>query len=146
MSITDLDNEQYEILINCEKDSEDTSFNNIETYAKCVDVLDGDTCRIKFFYRDEISQISLRLYGINAPELRPKKGDRTVEDIENEKQLAILSKRKLTKMILNKIVYVKLKHYDKYGRTLANVYINKDDAKSINNIMVDKGYAIAYMI
>ena len=46
------DNKKLNNLLNSYKDDNDTSFDGLCTFAKCVDVYDGDTCRLKFYYRN----------------------------------------------------------------------------------------------
>jgi endonuclease YncB( thermonuclease family) len=140
-----MNNEQREILLKCKKDKQDTSFKGIKTYAKCVEVYDGDTCRLKFFYRNEITQCSVRLLGIDAPELEPKKIGRTPESIQKEKDAAKKARDELKSLIYtNNLVYVVFEDYDKYGRPLVTLYLNDKDEKSVNQIIIDKGYGINY--
>ena len=44
-------------------------------------------------------------------------------------------------MILNKIVFLELEEEDKYGRLLANIYI---DGLDLNEYLIEKNYAYRY--
>lgn len=84
------------------------------------------------------NRIKLRLYGINAPEIKP------LNNIPNRNEhikLAIDAKKYLSAQILNKIVRVEFLTNDKYGRPLGKIYLNKI---CLNDLMIEKGYAKNY--
>ena len=113
-------------------------FQDLELEAYCYNVHDTDTISILFKYKDDIIKYNIRISGIDAPELHSK--------ILNERELCIKGTEYLKNLILNKILKVKIKKTDKYGRLLAdlytldlypnNIYINKD--------LIDKGYCREY--
>lgn len=91
--------------------------------GKVIRVSDGDTILIQ----SGSQKIRVRMYGIDAPELKQNYG----ED----------SKNYLEKRILNKNVDVKVINEDKYGRKVGKVfYKNKD----INLEMIKTGNAWFY--
>lgn len=141
-----MNEEQKTILLKCVKSPHDTTFKGLETFAKCVDMHDGDTCRLKFFYRNEITQCPVRLLGIDTPELMPKKAGRTKESLKKEKMEALKAKNELSLLMgESKLVYVKFEEYDKYGRPLVTLYTSENTTeKSINQIMIEKGYGVSY--
>ena len=47
-------------------------------------------------------------------------------------------------MNTNQLVYIKCGEFDKYGRLLGTLFINKEDEKSINQLMIDEGYGYEY--
>ena len=109
-----------------------------EYQAKCVAVYDGDTCRIVFVYNGVLIKWSLRLIGINTPEIKDK-------DPETVKK-AIDSREFLKSLILNKIITVKINGFEKFGRLLGTVYLKQDDKDiNINKLMIDRGYAVSFM-
>lgn len=92
----------------------------------CISVYDGDTITIvkKFSINNEEPQFykySVRLSGINTPEIRTK-------DLI-EKKYGLLAKDKLTNLILNKMIKLEDISYDKYGRILAKVFIYDNNEK-----------------
>jgi endonuclease YncB( thermonuclease family) len=104
--------------------------------GKVIKVYDGDTITIasKLPYIDSvIYRFSVRLIGIDAPEI---KGSTDIE-----KTLAILSRDALHKLIFGKIVRLEDVGTEKYGRLLANVYL---DDINVSEWMIKNGYAIAY--
>ena len=44
----------------------------------------------------------------------------------------------------NQLVYIKCGGFDKYGRLLGTIYINKDDDKSVNDIMIENNHGYEY--
>ena len=104
--------------------------------GKVIKVYDGDTITIaaRLPYRDApISRFSVRLSGIDSPEIRTHNPD--------EKMSAIMSRDKLHDLIFDKIVTLRNVSLEKYGRILADVYLDK---LHINRWMLDNHYAIEY--
>jgi len=103
--------------------------------AKIISVYDGDTVTamvdLGFLHFQEMK---LRLYGIDTPELRGPERERGLEvrDI-------------LREMILDQEVIINSykDKQGKYGRYLANIFINGID---VNEWLVDNGHAVPYMI
>lgn len=115
------------------KDTPKFSFDNIETQAKVLKIYDTDTLTIAFIFNESPIKINIRLTGIDAPELK--------SDIDAEKQACILGRDKLKELLLDKIVNVKLYEFDKYGRVLADVYI---DEIHINQYLLKYNYVREY--
>ena len=62
-----------EQLINClDKNVECFNLKNLEFICKVTNVYDADTCRVVFFLNDKLIKYTLRLKGIDTPEIRPK--------------------------------------------------------------------------
>ncbi len=98
-----------------------SNFLNIYEPVHVDRIIDGDTI--------ESNKTSIRLLGINAPE----RGEYFYEE----------AKEFLEELILNQTVYLKYgkEKYDKYGRTLAYIYINREN---INLKLIENGYANYY--
>lgn len=104
--------------------------------GKVIKVYDGDTITIasKLPYKSSgMYRFSIRLRGIDSPEINSKN--------EIEKELALNSKKYLSDMILGEIVDLKNISTEKYGRILADVYI---DNVSVNKWMLDNKLAVPY--
>nr|DAK12763.1 MAG TPA: nuclease-like protein [Caudoviricetes sp.] len=91
---------------------------------KIIKFYDGDTITALTSQKEKIK---IRLYGIDAPELKQPFGK--------------ASKRHLIDLISNKSLNINEKGKDRYGRTLAVLYNGNQD---INAQMVIDGYAWAY--
>ena len=118
------------------------------TEGKVIKVYDGDTITIatKLPYNNNSSffrflpynnspffRFSVRLRGIDCPEIRTKN--------ENEKQCAKIAKELLSDHIYHKIVTLENVDYDKYGRILADVFL---DGKNITELLINKRLAVKY--
>lgn len=91
--------------------------------GKVVSIHDGDTITIL----QNKQQIKVRLFGIDAPELKQPYGKK--------------SKQFLANLIAGKVVEVEENGKDRYKRTIGLIYLNDKD---INAQMVANGYAWAY--
>lgn len=95
-------------------------------------VIDGDTVEAMVDLGFDVWKVmKLRLYGIDAPELK--------DDNLEIRQKAYDSKDYLEKLILNKNVKIESFGPDKYGRTLATIY---DGDCSINDLMIKNNMAV----
>lgn len=105
--------------------------------GKVIKVYDGDTITIASKYPgaedSPMYRFSVRLNGIDSAEI---KGKTFVE-----KERAILARDALSKMILNKIVILKNLSTEKYGRLLADVYL---EDLHLNAWMLEHNYAVPY--
>ena len=88
------------------------------------------------------------MYGYDSPEIR-KYGNNTLKP--GEKEAGLAAKRFLSQLILNKIVYLETKGFEKYGRLLANIYLINSkcicsDLKGtfINQYMIDNKHGYVY--
>jgi endonuclease YncB( thermonuclease family) len=106
------------------------------TEGQVIKVYDGDTITIAStlpIVNSPLYRFSVRLSGIDSAEIKSKNN--------NEKDLAKLARDKLSELILHKNVTLKNISTEKYGRILADVYL---DELCINNWMLDEGYAVEY--
>jgi endonuclease YncB( thermonuclease family) len=105
--------------------------------GKVVKVYDGDTitiaAKLLHFDNSPVYRFSVRLRGIDSPEMKTK--------FPIEKILADKSQKALSQFILHQIVYLTDVGMDKYGRILANVYLDK---VNISQWMLENGYAVPY--
>lgn len=104
--------------------------------GKVIKVYDGDTITIASVLpntTEPVYRFSVRLNGIDTPEIRGK--------TQEEKELAIHVRDELYSKIYGKMVTLKNVDIEKYGRMLADVYL---DDENINEWLVNKGYAIKY--
>lgn len=106
--------------------------------AKLTRVIDGDTLDLQVDLGFGMFQVHrFRLLGINAPEMH---GPSRKAGEDAKTALGLLLKEHAAGL---QIVTVKDKS-DKYGRYLATVYLGDDRSKSVNELMIDAGQAVAY--
>jgi micrococcal nuclease len=98
--------------------------------GKVLKVYDGDTITIGAVLYEVAYRFSVRLDGIDTPEMRGPQKDK-----------AILARDALSKLVLNQMVRLKNIGHEKYGRILADVYL---DDLHVNQWMKDQGHAVEY--
>ena len=104
--------------------------------GKVIKVYDGDTITIasKLLNTDNpIYRFSVRLNGIDSAEIKGKTA--------NEKRLAFEARDRLHELIYGKMIHLKNISTEKYGRILADVYL---DDLHVNQWMLDNGLAVPY--
>ncbi len=118
------------------------------TSGRVVEVYDGDTFTIAANPFPDVPgsltyQFQVRMNGIDAPEMKPKKAGRTEESLKDEKEAAAHTKAELSKLILNRCVTLQISSDDKekYGRLLADVYI---DGIHVNSHLLKERLVVSY--
>ena len=104
--------------------------------GQVIKVYDGDTITIatRLPYKDSpLYRFPIRLKGIDTAEIKSKN--------ENEKKHALLARDALSELILHKTVVIKNIENEKYGRVLADIYL---EDLCLNEWMIEKGYAVKY--
>ena len=125
------------------------TFNGCKKYVQLYNVYDGDTIEIitKLDRFEQNKRYMLRLKGIDALELKPKKtiNDREIM-IEYAKKIKYILSR-----ILTPILYVEFEQEDKYGRLLGTVYLTKSilccfrkKELNINKWLLENRLVVAY--
>ena len=117
------------------------SLNNTFTQVKVIKIYDGDTIWIAMYLKGKIYKLKVRLAGIDTPEMKPPKSQK---NRDKEILAAKESKNFLANLIDQKVIWMKCGEWDKYGRLLANLYIDDDDINSINYKLIDEGFAYEY--
>ena len=102
-----------------------------------VKVVDGDTIDVVIDLGFDLSKKErVRLAGIDTPESRTRDLD--------EKKLGLEAKEHLSTNLANaKQLIISTEKDGKYGRMLGTIHMN-DDIVSLNQQMIDKGYAWEY--
>ena len=106
------------------------------TEGKVIKVYDGDTFTIASklpYHSSPVYRFSVRLNGIDAPEMKCK--------TNVAKLHAVKSRDALSSIILNKKVKLTNIKTEKYGRILADVYV---DEIHVNKWMLDNKHAVQY--
>jgi endonuclease YncB( thermonuclease family) len=114
------------------------SLAGLEKWAEVVDVYDGDTMKVIMKYRGGIDRWVVRLNGYDSPEMKPLLSDPNRNEIIEK---AIIAKNALINKIGDKPVLLKITNFDKYGRLLADVFV---DNENINLWMISNGYGYPY--
>jgi len=105
-------------------------------YAKVIKVYDGDTITVASklpFKGSPLYRFSVRFAGIDSPEIKG--------DTPKECALATKSRDALYNLIFGKIIELRNNGKEKYGRLLADVYL---DGLHVNAWMIQHKYAVKY--
>jgi micrococcal nuclease len=103
--------------------------------GRVIKVYDGDTITIASkmpFENSPIYRFVIRLNGIDTPEMKGK---------EDEKIAAREAQKFVSNLILNKYVTLKNIKNEKYGRILADVYI---EDIHVNDVLLKEKFAVPY--
>jgi micrococcal nuclease len=104
-------------------------------------VYDGDTfaCDMNGDRRIQRPKEQVRLLGMDTPEMHYSKKNKQKVD----QPYAVVSKQFLEKAVLYQTVWLEddLEHTDRYGRHLAYVFTSPKGGISLNQQLIEKGYA-----
>ena len=126
------------------------SLNGLNKKCKILNIYDGDTLWLTVTINSKLYKLKIRMKGYDSPEMKPSLDN---PDRNYEILAANGAKLYLESLILNKIVDVKFFNYDKYGRPLCEIYINKKNKcfipcttkkLCVNQLMIDSGHGYIY--
>jgi endonuclease YncB( thermonuclease family) len=129
------------------------SINGLKCYGRLIDVYDGDTVKVILPTFNSYYKFTIRLNGIDTCEIKSKDKilqdngikarDRVLELLTNNK---INTKKDIKNLLESDVflVWVECFDNDKYGRILANIYKDKNETKSISEILLEEKLAYSY--
>jgi endonuclease YncB( thermonuclease family) len=125
-----------------------------DLYVPVVSVYDGDTIKVRFTLPEPLDRVSIRLYGIDTPEMPAKSyattGKLSRADCIQEAELALVAKAYVEDLVNHGGRQLLLRGYswDKYGgRIDAVAYVIDPDTGDEINIadeLIDRGMAVPY--
>lgn len=136
------------------------SLNGISTFCRIVDVLDGDTLTVIFPLHNKFYKFIIRLYGIDTCEIKSKNTNIHQKGIDAKDHIismlcssnnidnfdSELCSKKEIKEFFNKNfikAYILCKEFDKFGRTLGDIYICNENDDKIN---LNKENSLSYTL
>jgi endonuclease YncB( thermonuclease family) len=129
------------------------SINGLKCYGRLIDVYDGDTVKVILPTFNSYYKFTIRLNGIDTCEIKSKDKilqdnaikarDRVLELLTNNKKN---TKKDIKNLLESEVflVWVECFNNDKYGRILANIYKDKNETKSISEILLEEKLAYSY--
>lgn len=113
-------------------------FQNEIIFAKIEDIYDGDTVKIIILFGDIPVRFSLRILGIDTPEIRQGNGR-----LPEERQAAIRVRDYIRSLFPKNVAKICIRDWDKFGgRVLGDLYL--ENGESISDILINKGWARPY--
>ena len=106
-----------------------------------IKVYDGDTVTIVASLQNDsthtLYKFSVRLNGLDCAEMRTQN--------PTEQSVALLAQKYVSNLILNKTIYLKNVKTEKYGRILADIYLDpEENTTSINQMLIQERLAVPY--
>lgn len=117
------------------------SFNGMTFRCRVIRVYDGDTITCVINYNNDFYKIPVRLDGIDTSEKTSSNTILRVKALESRTRLVDLLDFGTSKCC---IVTIVCKEFDKYGRTLADVYSDKSGQESVQTILIREKLAYMY--
>jgi len=130
------------------------SLSGLECYARVVKVYDGDTITVVMKVFGDVYKFSVRISGIDACEMTSKNPEEKAKAIKARNRILqmlncidsvdkVLTNKDILHMLNIKVYIVKVKcfDFDKYGRLLADVFINE---KNIGEVLLNDKLAYKY--
>lgn len=132
------------------------SLNNTQTYARLVDIHDGDTITVIIPIFNHPFKFHLRLSGIDTCEINSKQPELKLKALQARNRLLQLATNNIINSYTNKkeiiqeldnkvyLLWIECLDFDKYGRVLANVYTSQDKQSCLSTILLDEHLAYPY--
>jgi endonuclease YncB( thermonuclease family) len=113
-------------------------FHNQIIYAKIEEVYDGDTIKIIVLFGIMPVRFSLRILGIDTPEIKQGIGR-----LPEEQQAAVKVRDYVKSLFPSNLAKICIRDWDKYGgRVLGDVYV--ETGESVSDILIHGGWARPY--
>lgn len=115
--------------------------------AKVVEVYDGDTCTIVYKFHRELFRTSVRIEGIDTPEMVIKnKDDMEPKELENailHEKAGEIVRDYVRELVLQNVVDVHIVKPDKYGGRVIGCVFTRE-GEPLSKLLIEKGYAKPY--
>ncbi len=142
----------------CPADVPKLSFAGQSFYSRLYEVYDGDTVKIIIEFTGKWYHISCRLVGIDTPEINSKHAVEKAKAVRARNRIAhwalprrfavdgVYTKKEVKHALAGEcvIIFVKCHEQDKYGRCLVELFRDEHERRSLNQQLVDEGFACAY--
>lgn len=111
--------------------------------CKVLYIHDGDSLFVALRHRRHTWKVTVRLYGINAAELRP---DKDTPDRQRIVTKAARDREALRTKILHRRIIIEFHEQDRYGRWLGTIYTESwgKRRQNVNDWMVQQGHAMPF--
>ena len=140
------------------------NLNGMYTICKVVDVIDGDTIVVVIYLFNNYYKFVIRIDGIDTCETKSKNIDIHSNGIKAKNAVIhLLLKKNLqeefifsdTNELSKKevigifeknciLIWIKCKNFDKFGRTLADVFLDQEQTQSVSTILLHNKLAYPY--
>lgn len=121
------------------------NFKNFRGWCRVLSVYDGDTITVGIPYEGKVYKQSIRMSGIDTPEIKSENKERAVLAKERLIKLITNDKNTTKEMFANSIhlVWFECSGFDKYRRLLGSVKTSPD-GKNFSDILIQEGFGKYY--
>ena len=135
------------------------SLNGQKMWGRVVSLYDGDTLTVALNVFTGVYKFSVRMNGIDTCEMKSK-NDKNKELAKNARSrlLSLITEKDISETstwndrrkinnVLNKgmyFVWVECLDFDKYGRLLANIYLNENSTENFSQVLIKDKLAYEY--
>lgn len=102
--------------------------------GKVVRVIDGDSAKVSFPVDGHVWTFPVRIADIDCPEVRTRN--------DKEKALGFKAKARVEELVLGKIVSLKLREFDKFGRLLGSIVTS--DGVNVGEDLISRELAVKF--
>lgn len=135
------------------------SLNGQKLWGRVVSLYDGDTLTIALNVFSGVYKFSVRMSGIDTCEIKSKcEKNKELAKNARSRLLSLITEKDISETcawndrrkinnILNKgmyFVWVECCDFDKYGRLLANIYLNDKSSESFSSVLIKEKLAYKY--
>lgn len=132
------------------------TLNNTCTYARLVDIHDGDTITVIIFIFNNPFKFHLRLAGIDTCEINNKHSELRLKAMQARNRVLQLATNNTISTYTNKkdiiqeldnqvyLLWIECLDFDKFGRVLANVYTSQDKKTCLSTTLLNEHLAYPY--
>jgi endonuclease YncB( thermonuclease family) len=108
-------------------------------YARIEEIYDGDTVKIIVLFGDIPVKFSLRILGIDAPEIKHAEGR-----LSEENKAAVKVRDYMRTLFPKNIAKICIRDWDKYGgRVLGDLFL--ETGENVSEILIHGGWARPYL-
>lgn len=127
-----------------------------QTYARLVDIHDGDTITLVIFIFNHPFKFHVRLAGIDTCEINNKNSELKLKAMQARNRVLQLATNNTISSYTNKkdiiqeldnqvyLLWIECLDFDKFGRVLANVYTSQDKQQCFSTILLEEHLAYPY--
>ncbi len=138
-----------------DKNTKAFNFDGLNCMCRVIDITDGDTIKVIINFKNDYYKLIVRLNNIDTCETKSKCEENKQKGLDAKKRIFNLITGKTIDIVDKKYIknelndncylcYIKCYDFDKYGRVLADIYLNEKSNDSFSSILINEKLAYIY--
>jgi len=138
-----------------DKNTKAFNFDGLNCMCRVIDITDGDTIKVIINFKNDYYKLIVRLNNIDTCETKSKCEENKQKGLDAKKRIFNLITGKTIDVVDKKYIknelndncylcYIKCYDFDKYGRVLADIYLNEKSNDSFSSILINEKLAYIY--